>query len=195
MTSHLAFLEGLSWWVRLSAAQQFFYSIGIIAGIVTVVMAILALIGLDHHDVDVAHADHLEGSSLLSVKPITGFFLGFGWGGGIALEAGLSLTLASLVAVGGGAALMVALGWLIRAIYSMRSDGTRRIDDAIGAIGTVYVTLPPNRASGGQINVTVSGRLETIPALNAALRAVPGGEKVKVVGVVDSNTLLVEPLA
>lgn len=195
MTSHLAFLEGLSWWVRLSAAQQFFYSIGIIAGIVTVVMAILALIGLDHHDVDVAHADHLEGSSLLSVKPITGFFLGFGWGGGIALEAGLSLTLASLVAVGGGAALMVALGWLIRAIYSMRSDGTRRIDDAIGAIGTVYVTLPPNRVSGGQINVTVSGRLETIPALNAALRAVPGGEKVKVVGVVDSNTLLVEPLA
>ena len=195
MTSHLAFLEGLSWWVRLSAAQQFFYSIGIIAGIVTVVMAILALIGLDHHDVDVAHADHLEGGSLLSVKPITGFFLGFGWGGGIALEAGLSLTLASLVAVGGGAALMVALGWLIRAIYSMRSDGTRRIDDAIGAIGTVYVTLPPNRVSGGQINVTVSGRLETIPALNAALRAVPGGEKVKVVGVVDSNTLLVEPLA
>ena len=90
---------------------------------------------------------------------------------------------------------MLALAWLIRAIYSMRTDGTREINDAIGAVGTVYVTLPPSRAAGGQINVTVSGRLETLSALNAALRAVPSGEKVKVVGVIDTNTVLVEPLA
>lgn len=195
MTLHLALLEGFSWWVRLSAAQQFFYSIGMVAGFVTILMAILALIGLGHHDVDVAHADHFDGGSLLSVKPVTGFFLGFGWGGGIALEAGLSLTVSTLVAFGGGGALMIGLAGLIRAIYSMRSDGTRRINDAIGAIGTVYVSLPPNRAGGGQINVTVTGRLETIPALNASLRTIPAGEKVKVVGVVDSNTLVVEPLA
>ena len=65
----------------------------------------------------------------------------------------------------------------------------------IGAIGTVYVTLPASRVAGGQINVTVSGRLETLAALNAALRAIPSGEKVKVVGVIDTNTVLVEPLA
>ena len=197
MTPHLALFDSIVWWARLSTAQQFFYGIGIIAGVVTLIMAVLALFGLGHHDLDVTGAaavDHFDGVSLFSTKPITGFFLAFGWSGGVALDYGLSLAAASGIAFGCGTALMFALAWLIRAIYSMRTDGTRRINDAIGAIGTVYVTLPPARAGGGQINVTVSGRLETLAALNAALRAIPSGEKVKVVGVVDTNTVLVEPL-
>lgn len=195
MTPHLALFESFTWWNGLSTPQQFFFGIGIVAGCATLVMAVLALVGLEHHDVDLSAADHFDGSSLLSVKPITGFFLGFGWGGGIALDAGVSLGLASVIAIGSGGVLMVSLAWLIRAIYNLRSDGTRRINDAIGAIGTVYVTLPANRASGGQINVTVSGRLETMAALNASLRPIPSGDKVKVVGIIDANTLLVEPIA
>jgi membrane protein implicated in regulation of membrane protease activity len=132
---------------------------------------------------------------LLSIKPITGFFLGFGWGGGIALDMGVSLAVATLIAFGSGLILMIGIAWLIRAIYSMRSDGTRQINNAIGAVGTVYVTLPASRAGGGQINVTVGGRLETLAALNAGLRPVPSGEKVKVVGIIDTNTVIVEPLA
>ncbi len=195
MTPVFALFESVSWWAHLTATQQFFYGIGILAGIATVVMAILAMVGLEHHAVSMDHADGSDGSGLLSTKPITGFFLGFGWGGGIALDAKLSLTLASLVGLGSGIVLMLAVAWLIRSIYSLRSDGTRQIKDAVGAIGTVYVTLPPSRASGGQINVTVSGRLETVSALNAALQPIPSGEKVKVVAVVDTNTVLVEPLA
>jgi membrane protein implicated in regulation of membrane protease activity len=199
MTPHFALFESFTWWIRLSSAQQFFFGIGIAAGIVTLVMAILTIVGLGHHEMDFsAHdtpaGDHADGSSLLSIKPVTGFFLGFGWGGGIALDYGLSLPVATLAAFANGSILMVALAWVIRAIYSLRSDGTRKINDAIGAIGTVYVTLPPNRAAGGQINVTVSGRLETLPALNASLRSVPSGDKVKVVGVIDASTVVVEPL-
>ena len=197
MTPPIALFESFTWWARLTNAQQFFYGIGIVAGILTLFMALLALFGLGDHDADVGAAagDHMEGSSLFSTKPLTGFFLGFGWSGGIALEAGLSLGGATAIAFGTGTVLMLALAWVIRAMYSLRNDGTRQINDAIGAIGTVYVTLPPGRAGGGQINVTVSGRLETLAALNAALRAIPSGEKVKVVGVVDTNTVLVEPLA
>ena len=195
MTPHFALFESFTWWAKLTNAQQFFYGIGIVAGVGTIIMGLLALIGLEHHDADIPHGDHLDGSSLLSTKPMTGFFLGFGWGGGIALDVGLSLTVATLIAFGSGVVLMLVIAWLIRTIYSMRSDGTRQINNAIGAIGTVYITLPASRASGGQINVTVGGRLETLSALNAGLRAVPSGEKVKVVGVVDTNTVIVEPLA
>lgn len=198
MTPHFALFESFKWWAGLTTAQQFFYGIGIIAGIVTLIMAVLGLFGLGHHDMDVSghiDADHFDGSSLFSTKPLTGFFLAFGWVGGIALESGMSLAMAAIVASVSGIVVMLVLAWTIKTIYSMRSDGTRQINDAIGAIGTVYVTLPPARASGGQVNVTVSGRLETLPALNAALRAIPSGEKVKVVGVVDTNTVLVEPIA
>jgi hypothetical protein len=199
MTPYCALFETFTWWARLTSAQQFFYGIGIAAGVVTLVLALMTMVGLGHHDADFSShdggSDHADGSSLLSIKPMTGFFLGFGWGGGIALDHGFSLTAATLIALGSGVVLMFALASAIRAIYSLRTDGTRQINNAIGAIGTVYVTLPPSRAAGGQINVTVSGRLETLPALNAALRAVPSGEKVKVVGVIDTNTVLVEPLA
>jgi hypothetical protein len=200
MTPMFALFESFTWWARLTTAQQFFYGIGIAAGVVTLVMALLTLVGIGHHDVDFsAHegglGDHMDGSSLLSVKPITGFFLGFGWGGGIALDYNLSLAVATLIAGVNGFVLMALLAWAIQLIYSLRTDGTRKINDAIGAVGTVYITLPASRASGGQISVTVSGRLETLPALNAALRPIPSGEKVKVVGVVDTSTVLVEPLS
>ena len=195
MTPLFALFESITWWARLTTAQQFFYGIGIIAGVITLIMVVLALFGLDHHDTDVTTAvDHMEGSSLFSTKPITGFFLAFGWVGGVALESRLSLAMATLLAFVSGTVVMLLFAWVIRSIYSMRSDGTRQINDAIGAIGTVYVTLPPARAGGGQISVTVSGRLETLGAVNAALRAIPSGEKVKVVGVVDTNTVIVEPL-
>lgn len=196
MHPSLAFLESFTWWARLSGAQQLFYGIGILAGIATVVMAVMAFIGLDHHDLPDGHVDlgHGGGGSLFSTKPLTGFFLGFGWGGGIALELGRSIWVATIIGLIAGAIIMVLLAWAIRVIYSMQSDGTRQISDAIGAIGTVYVSLPPSRASGGQIQVIVSGRLETLGALNVASRSIPSGEKVKVVSVVDTSTVLVEPL-
>jgi membrane protein implicated in regulation of membrane protease activity len=193
MTPTFALFDSLRWWSGLTGPQQLFYGIGIVAGIVTLIMAVLGLAGLGHHDATDA-VDHFDGGSLLSTKPITGFFLGFGWAGGIALEGGLSVPAALAIALVSGGIVMVGIAAMLRGIYSLRSDGTRKIDDAIGAVGTVYVTLPPARASGGQISVTVSGRLETVPALNSALRSIPSGEKVKVVGVVDANTVLVEPM-
>lgn len=194
MQFHFALFDSVRWWANLTSAQQLFYGIGILAGVVMLIMAVLGFIGLDHHDAS-GLTDHFDGSSLFSTKPITGFFLGFGWAGGIALDAGLSLLAASLIGLGTGSVMMLLVISMVRAIYSMRSDGTRQIADAVGAIGTVYVSLPASRGQGGQINVTVSGRLETMPALNVASRIIPSGDKVKVVGVVDGSTLLVEPMA
>src|SRR3954468_12928713 len=105
MTPPFALLESFTWWARLTSAQQFFYGIGIVAGVVTLVLAVLTMVGIGHHDGDFSGAhegagDHVDGSTLLSVKPITGFFLGFGWGGGIALDNGFSLLAAAVIALG-----------------------------------------------------------------------------------------------
>lgn len=197
----LALIERLNgWWTELSFAKQFFYGIGLVAGIVSVVLMILAVIGMDHDDavdaLDAADAHDADGGGgIFSVKPLTGFFLGFGWVGGLALEAGFSFPVALVCAFGAGGGIMAVIVVMFRLILAMRSDGTARIGDTVGAVGTVYITLPADKASGGQVVVNFRGRQETFAALNAAECTIPSGDKVKVVAVVDPHTILVEPLA
>lgn len=193
----LALLNQVSqWWDELNLARQVFYGLGLLAGLMAVILAILSMIGMEHHDaVDaIGSADAGDGGGIFSIKPLTGFFLGFGWGGGLALDGGLGMIAAIVVAVLSGGALMAIIVAMFRAIYGMRSDGTARIDDTLNATGTVYITLPPAKASGGQVVVSFRGRQETFAALNTADRAIPSGERVKVIQIVDPRTVLVEPL-
>jgi len=194
----LALLDFVSqWWNELNLARQVFYGIGIIAGVVALILGLLAIIGMDQHDaVDSIGASDVGdgGGGIFSVKPMTGFFLGFGWAGGFALDGGLGMFAALVVATIAGGVLTAIIVVMFRAIYAMRSDGTMRTEDALNATGTVYITLPPSKAAGGQVVVSFRGRQETFAALNAADRAVPSGDRVKVIQILDSRTVVVEPL-
>lgn len=184
------------WWNELTLAKQLFYGIGLMAALVSLVLAVLALFGGDGaHDFDGPDAGDLDhGGGIFSVKPLTGFFLGFGWAGGIAMDRGLPLLTALLIALAAGGALMAAVVAMVRMILSVRSDGTMQIEQALGAVGTVYVTVPPAKASGGQVVVNFSGRQETLGALTAAPQPIASGDKIKVTAIIDRQTVLVEAL-
>jgi membrane protein implicated in regulation of membrane protease activity len=62
----------------------------------------------------------------------------------------------------------------------------------VGTIGTVYLRLPSDGT--GQVQVSVQGGLRIIDALVEGDEGLPTGTKVRVVGVRDSNTLIVEKL-
>lgn len=195
MTTNLALIDQVGgWWNELTLAKQLFYGLGLAAGLVSLVLAVLAMLGMEHADA----ADVLDatgaGGGLFSIKPLAGFFLGFGWAGGLALEADLSLGAALLVAFAAGGAIMAAVVLMIRAIYSLRSDGTVQIARAVGAVGTVYVTVPPQKAAGGQVVVNFSGRQETLAALTEADQPLAAGAKIKVLAVIDGSTVLVAAL-
>lgn len=195
MTTTLALINQVGgWWNELTLAKQLFYGLGLAAGLVSLVLAVLAMLGMEHADA----ADVLDatgaGGGIFSIKPLAGFFLGFGWAGGLALEADLGLGVALLVAFAAGGAIMVAVVLMIRAIYSLRSDGTVQIARAVGAVGTVYVTVPPQKAAGGQVVVNFSGRQETLAALTEADQPLAAGIKIKVLAVIDGGTVLVAAL-
>lgn len=184
-------------WSGLPAAQQVFFGIGLLAGVVSLILGVMSAIGLEHHDVvDLPDAIGWDagGGGIFSVKPLTGFLLGFGWAGGIALGSGLGILAATAIAVGAGLSVMGLVVALLRLILGMRSDGTARISDTLHESGTVYVTVPPDRQAGGQVTVHFRGRQETYMALNRSNRPIPSGERVRVVEVLDSQTVLVEPL-
>jgi hypothetical protein len=183
-------------WTGLPAAQQVFFGIGVVAGVVALVMGVMSAIGLEHHDV-VTLPDSIGwdagGGGIFSIKPLTGFLLGFGWAGGVASANGLGLLAALAIATLAGSLVMAMVVGLLRLILGMRSDGTARIADTLNASGTVYVSLPPSRQAGGQVTVHFRGRQETFQALNRSDRPIPSGERVRVVEVLDSQTVLVEP--
>jgi len=184
-------------WSGLPAAQQVFFGIGLLAGVVSLILGVMSAVGLEHHDVvDLPDAIGWDagGGGIFSVKPLTGFLLGFGWAGGIALGSGLGILAATAIAVGAGLSVMGLVVGLLRLILGMRSDGTARISDTLHESGTVYVTVPPDRQAGGQVTVHFRGRQETYMALNRSNRPILSGERVRVVEVLDSQTVLVEPL-
>lgn len=184
-----------AWWEGLSGARQLFYGIGIAAGVASLVIVVLAFIGLEHHDAaDLGGLHAGDTGGIFSVKPLVGFFLGFGWAGGLAMDAGLSLLAATGAAFATGAVVTAGIVAIYRGIYSMRSDGTMRIEQAVGAVGTVYVTVPAGRQPGGQVTVNFAGRQETLGALTGGSLPIRSGEKVKVTAVVDGGTVNVEPL-
>lgn len=184
----------LDWWDALSLAKSIFYGIGLVAAGMALLLAVLAFIGLESHDaLDALDAHDAGGGGIFSIKPLTGFFLGFGWVGGLAMDAGLSGFAALGCGVAAGGTIMAVVVAMFRTIMGMRSDGTARIADAIGAVGTVYITVPPDKASGGQVVVNFSGRQETYAALQTGPKPLAGGEKVRVREIVDTRTVLVEP--
>jgi membrane protein implicated in regulation of membrane protease activity len=196
LPSFLAVAFVFTWWGELALAKQVFYGIGLVACLIALVLAVLAFVGMEHHDAAGALSGDIDhgGGGIFSIKPLTGFFLGFGWAGGTALEIGWSVPVAFVCAFAAGAVMLGVIVALFRGINRMRSDGTMQIASAVGAVGTVYITLPAAKAAGGQITITINGRLETLPALNTAAQALPAGEKVRVVALVDARTLLVEPI-
>ena len=72
-----------------------------------------------------------------------------------------------------------------------RSGST--ISTAIGNTGRAYVTLPARGKGLGQVQVSVSGRLKTMPAASNG-KEIAAFSDVKVVEARDDGTLIVEPL-
>ena len=179
------FLEGAS-------GLLVFYSIAIIASLVLVVQIILAAFGFD--DIDSVDLDVGNGLSFLSLRSLTGFFGGFGWTGVIMLENEASLGAAIAAGVVAGLLLMVSIAYLMKLIYSLGESGTIDFRNAVGQVGTVYMRVPASQSGPGQVRVMVQGRLTMVSAFTNAAEPIPAEKKIRVTAMVDSRTVLVEPL-
>jgi len=182
------------WWQSLNLPLQIFYGTGLVAALALGIETLFTVLGFNHHDLPDASVDHPDQMGMLSVRTITGFFFGFGWTGVIALKSGLGLPLAIFVACLVGTAFLVGIYLLMRALFSLHASGTLDYKNAIGQTATVYVTVPPNHGGGGQVEVFIQGRLQTISCMTSHSTPLAPQSKVKVTALIDRGTLEVEPL-
>jgi hypothetical protein len=185
------------WWNSLLIEKQIFYAIGFLSIAILLLQILLVAIGVGHHgDADFsAHGDHGSGMGLLTVRTITAFFVGFGWTGVIMLNHGYSIVVAIVLGSATGMAFLLTTWFLVHNLLRLQSGGGN-VDykNAIGSVGTVYITIPAAEASGGQIELNIQGRLMMAEAYTKAPWSLKPNSKARVVALIGESTLLVEPL-
>ncbi len=183
------------WWSSMGTALQVFYGIAIVTSALLVLQLVLAVFGFDSdHDAGFSVDVHDSGLPVVSVRSVTAFFTGFGWGGVVAVRQGMTLWASTLVAVAVGGVLMTAVVLLARAMMSLRSSGTLDYRNAAGAVGSVYLPVPAAMEGPGQVEVMVQGRLCVVQAFTRSPHRIPNRARVRVVEALDQQTLLVEPI-
>lgn len=171
----------------------FFLVIALVASAFLGIQLLLLMFGADMDfdaDIDVDAGD-LGG--FLSVRSLTAFFGGFGWGGLAAKQAGWGNGASIATGIGVGLFMFVVIGFLFVAARRLTSSGNADVATAIGSIGNVYLRVPPNRSGSGKVEVTVSGRISITNAVTDAETELPANTSVRVVAIVGASTVLVEP--
>jgi len=183
------------WWGSLSEALRWFYAIAIATSVLMVIQLLLMIFGMDG-DFDEADGDASGDADvrILSVRTVTAFFAGFGWTGVASIENGSSFMTALLLAILVGGLFMGGVIVLMKALYGMRHSGTIDYRNSIGEIATVYLRIPGAMANPGQVEVMVQGRLMVAQAFTRASEEIPNQARVRVIDIMDQNTLIVEPL-
>jgi hypothetical protein len=100
--------------------------------------------------------------------------------------------LALVGALAAGAAALVIVSSVMRGLSRLNADGTLRIERAVGATGTVYLTIPGERQGAGKVHVSVHQRRVEYKAVTAN-QPLPTGARVVVTAVVGPDTIEVVP--
>ena len=186
-----------AWWQSLVPESQIFYAIGIVSLVALLFQMLLTIVGFaGAHDADIgAHHDHDSGSWLINVRTVMAFLSGFGWAGGILMNRGYSVGPAIARATVIGALFLLGTALLVRNLLKLQSSGNLDYASAVGAIGTVYCTIPGRDSGRGQVELLVQGRLITADARTESSPELKPGTKARVVGLIGQTTFLVEPLS
>ncbi len=110
-----------------------------------------------HGDADSDGAHHDSSGflflKLLSVRTVTAGVAFFGLAGLAFRDSNIGEFAQLGIAIGCGFVAMVAVYFLMRALNSFNANGSLRTGSAIGAEGTVYLTIPAMRKGVGKVTI------------------------------------------
>lgn len=135
--------------------------------------------------------DGVGAFKLLSVQAMTGFLMGFGWGGFAALK-GSGFDLLPSIGIGAvcGLGMMWLLAFVLRAMHELESSGNINVSEAIGLEGIVDVTVPESRSGTGRIRVVIGQRQRSYAAITEGME-LARSSRVRILSTEGDNTLMV----
>ncbi len=197
----------IEWFNSLESLLRTFWGIAIFFSLFFVIQNILTLIGLGGSDAD--GIDGLDGidadtssdgdtlgtggaTQLFTIRNLVNFMLGVGWGGVCFyqyIENHLLLCLVSLIV---GIVFVVFFYFVWKKMLRLERKGNINIQECVGCVCDVYLRIPASQSGMGKVQVSFSGSVQELQAMTDSTEMLPSGSKVRVLKVIDGNTLLVE---
>jgi len=166
--------------------ENFYLYCAVISGSLFLLQLLLGLVGLGHgadgvdldaHDLPTGDVDAvtefdgfdhggLRFVGLLSLRAIVAAGTIFGLAGLAAGKQFDPLPTFVIATVAGGTVLY-GVAWIMRNVYRLASDGTVRIDHAVGQTGSVYLPIPQRKSGVGKVTVEVQERTMEYEAMTA----------------------------
>ena len=193
-----------TWYEALDPTLRVYWSIAIATSVVFIIQMVLTFIGIGDHDADLSMPDATDipdgdtldtggAMQLFTIRNLINFLLGLGWGGVCFWNTIPLRPLLAIVAVFCGSAFVAMFIFMFRQMKKLESNGAFRIRDCVGCVCTVYLRIPGAREGQGKVQISLGGSVQEISAMTEG-GFIPTGARVKVVEVIDENTLLVSPV-
>lgn len=180
-------------WINgLTTLQKVFFYAAAPASALIILTGLVSMIGIEIDsltNIDIGFDDTL---GLFNIRGILAFFA-IGGIVGLAMSIG---GLPDIYSIAGGlasGALSMKLFSSLMKIAKADHSGNIKTENAIGKVGEVYLTIPPERKDKGKVNLLLQGRLAEFDAVTQNSMEIKNGDKVLVIGIEKENTLLVVP--
>ena len=182
----------LLWYESLDALQQVFWGCAAVSSMLFIAQTVMVLIGIDGTDVDLDTntLDLGGGLSMLSIKNLVNFFLGFGWAGvslGDVIESKIWLVIVSVLV---GVFFVVLFVLIYKKMLRLESNGAFDVRACVNLMGEVYLRIPAEKSGVGKVQISVQGSIHELDAMTEG-EALASGVKVRVLEVLGGSTLLV----
>ncbi len=200
------------WLQTLTGVKQVFAYIALPATVILVLQTILLFFGIGDGGVDTDVSDvgglgngdisgdavdsefsggDADGLAVFSIRGIVAMLCIGGWSGIVFIDAGLSNLLSIILAVVLGISALFGMAFLMRFLTRLQSSGNIIVENAVGKIGKVYLTIPSQMKGSGKINITIQDTYTEFDAVTFDLSEIKTGETVYVESVDEVGRLIV----
>ena len=185
-----------TWWDALQLIQKIYWVIAFPSTLIFLIQLVLTFVGgdVDDFDTDIdteIAGDHGFGGHIFAFKNLVAFFTIFAWAGLASIEGGLSTAVILIISTVSGLIMMFIMAALFYFMSKLTQSGTLQMENAVGATGTVYFSIPAHKEGMGKVQVTVQGGVRTLDAMTEDDEALKTGSIIEVVEVISDDILIV----
>ena len=188
-----------SWWQAMELIEKIFWCVALPASVIFVIQIFLTFFGGDideieaDGDADAAIDDDSGiGFQFITLKNLVAFFTIFGWTGIACLDGGYGVGKTVIISTIAGIIMMTIMASIVFFMGKLTDNGTLKMSNAVGKVGNVYLTIPPERTGLGKVQIKVQG-FRTLDAMTDSKKEIKTGAVIEVTEVISDEILLVKP--